>query len=97
MTATEKWRTVHGQRYFPQHGHTVVGAFTTWYEMTGEYRAPRKGEMYLSGAIPEAYEAYNDLDTAYHVLRRVEDPPSRIVKNGWVYRLAGPATTTRGG
>lgn len=36
---------------------------------TGEFRAPRKGEWYLSGAIPEAYRAPNDLSTPYHILR----------------------------
>lgn len=36
----------------------------------GEYRAPKKGEWYLSGAIPCAYYAHNDLRSNYHILRR---------------------------
>ncbi len=40
--------------------------------LTGEKRAPKKGEWYLSGAIPEAYRAPNDLSTAYHILALVK-------------------------
>lgn len=36
---------------------------------TGECRAPRAGEYYLSGAIPTAYRAPNDLSTAYPIMR----------------------------
>ena len=34
----------------------------------GEFRPPRKGEWYLSGAIPAAYKAPNDLTTAYRIV-----------------------------
>ena len=34
---------------------------------TGEFRCPKKGEWYLSGAIIEAYHAPNDLTTEYHI------------------------------
>jgi hypothetical protein len=37
----------------------------------GEYREPRKGEWYLSGAIPQAYCASNDLSTSYYILREM--------------------------
>lgn len=40
---------------------------------TGEFRAPRKGEWYLSGAIPGAYCAPNDLPTQHHILKPVTD------------------------
>lgn len=33
----------------------------------GEFRPPRKGEWYLSGAKPEGYVALNDLSTSYHI------------------------------
>lgn len=36
---------------------------------TGEFRAPRRGEWYLSGAIPEAWQAPNDLSQSYHIVR----------------------------
>jgi hypothetical protein len=39
---------------------------------TGEYRKPRKGEWYLSGAIVEAYQAKNDLDTPYQIAKLVK-------------------------
>ncbi len=35
-------------------------------------RPPRKGEWFLSGAIPTAYRAPNDLSTRYHILQEVE-------------------------
>lgn len=38
---------------------------------TGEFRPPRKGEWYISGAIPGAYRAPNDLDTSYHIAKLV--------------------------
>lgn len=34
---------------------------------TGEFRAPLKGELYISGAVPEVYMALNDLSTPYHI------------------------------
>ena len=39
---------------------------------TGEKRSPRKGEWYLSGAIVEAYQAPNDLNTPFHIARLVK-------------------------
>lgn len=39
---------------------------------TGEFREPRKGEWFLSGSIPEAYYAPNDLGTKYHILKIVK-------------------------
>jgi hypothetical protein len=38
---------------------------------TGEFRPPRAGEWFLSGAVPEGYETKNDLSTPYHILRLV--------------------------
>jgi hypothetical protein len=39
---------------------------------TGEKRAPRKGEWYLSGAVVEAYRAKGDMQTPYHIARLVK-------------------------
>jgi hypothetical protein len=36
-------------------------------EATGEFRPPKRGEWYISGAIPEAYLAPNDLTVSYHI------------------------------
>jgi len=48
------------------HGHGLRGA------LTGEFRIPKKGEWYLSGAIPEAYRAPTDeMRTPYYILRLV--------------------------
>jgi len=35
----------------------------------GEFRTPRKGDWYLSGAIPAAYMARANLTTPYHILK----------------------------
>lgn len=38
----------------------------------GEFRSPKKGEFYLSGAIVEAYDAKNDLPTQrFHIAELV--------------------------
>ena len=42
---------------------------------TGEFRRPRKGEWFLSGAIPTAYKAPNNLSTAYHIMQPVKAKP----------------------
>jgi len=40
--------------------------------LTGEFRIPRKGEWYLSGAMPEAYRASTDkMESPYYILRLV--------------------------
>ena len=36
-------------------------------QMTGEFRCPKKGEWFISGAIPEGYKAYADLTTPYYI------------------------------
>jgi hypothetical protein len=38
-------------------------------QATGEFRAPRKGEFFLSGAIVEAYEARQDMNTKYWIAK----------------------------
>jgi len=42
----------------------------TKYVKVGEYRAPKKGEYFISGANPTAYEAYNDHDNndKFHIV-----------------------------
>ena len=39
---------------------------------TGEKRAPYKGELYLSGAIVEAYTAPNDLSSEFYIAEAVD-------------------------
>ena len=39
--------------------------------LTGEFRSPKKGEWYLSGAIPTAYKAPNDLSTEFRICKLV--------------------------
>jgi len=33
----------------------------------GQFRKPKKGEFYLSGAIAEVYEAFNDLSDEFYI------------------------------
>ena len=37
-----------------------------------EFRCPKKGEWYLSGGIPGAYKALNDLNTKYWIATLVK-------------------------
>jgi hypothetical protein len=39
------------------------------FKKTGEFRPPKKGEFYLSGAVPEVYRALEDLESSYHIVR----------------------------
>ncbi len=49
-------------------------------QATGEYRPPKKGEWYISGAIPEGYRAPNDLSQAFNIGRLVEVETMTIEK-----------------
>jgi hypothetical protein len=55
---------------FPGLSHRLSGESIA-YRWTGERRPPRKGEWYLSGAVIEAYQASNDLDSPYHIAEPV--------------------------
>lgn len=49
---------------------------------TGDFRPPKAGEYYLSGAIPEAYRAPNDLTSAYWIMKlvRVEVKTIEVIR-----------------
>jgi hypothetical protein len=47
------------------------------YVKSGEFRPPRRGEWYLSGAIPQAWQAPNNFKTAYSILRPGTDAEVR--------------------
>lgn len=53
-----------GKRDPGQYAHVRI-------EATGDFRTPKKGEWFLSGAIVEGYYAPNDLSTAYNIGRPV--------------------------
>lgn len=48
--------------------------------LTGEFRAPKAGEWYLSGAIPEGYRAPNDLTQAFYILRIVRVVRETVIR-----------------
>lgn len=50
-------------RFFPAHSQR---SFSAWCEVI-EYRPPKRGEYYLSGAIVEAYMAPEDMSSSYWV------------------------------
>jgi len=62
--------TVNGQRFFPVADPVPNRPrFDGFAIPTGEFRPPKAGEWYISGALPAAYRAPNDLTTAYHIAR----------------------------
>ena len=56
---------------------------------TGEFRPPRKGEWYLSGAIIEAYLAKADFTHSFHIARLVVTEEVRIIKEIGPFRERG--------
>lgn len=48
-----------------------LGQLQIMAKRTCEFRAPKKGEWYLSGAIPVAYRAPNNLSMEFHIMRLV--------------------------
>jgi len=54
------------------HALSILGCYkSVRAQWTGEFRPPKKGEWYLSGAVVEAYLAKNDLQSPYHLARLV--------------------------
>lgn len=58
-------------KHFPLADPPRFGEKFTHAVATGDFRRPRKGEWYISGAIPAAYRAPNDLSTPYHIAEAV--------------------------
>lgn len=58
---------------------------------SGEFREPRKGEYYLSGAIPCAYVAPNDLTMKFHIAKPYTEPPKARIIDGFMYKLEKPS------
>ena len=56
-------------KFYPLSGMFLKNTMAVY---TGEKRPPKKGEWYLSGAIPAAYQAPNDLTSVYHIARLVK-------------------------
>jgi hypothetical protein len=59
-----------------------------YFKWNGEFRAPRKGEWYISGAVPQVYQAFNDLGTKFYIAIEVPAPQKTVVVDGFTYRLA---------
>lgn len=63
------------QGTFPGEGLT---GFKFKYEATGEFRAPKKGEYYLSGAEIVAYRAPNDFTQEYWIAAPAKPRPVSV-------------------
>ena len=63
------------------HIYRGVGYFNKHlFAKTGEFRPPKSGEFYLSGAIPEVYQSVNNTSgDSYHIMREVEELPHNPV------------------
>jgi len=62
------YRVEGAQFYFHRNKKRII-AFKT-----DQFRYPKKGEYFLSGAVPMAYKAPNDLTTRYRIMRIEERP-----------------------
>ena len=55
-----------------EYGHCTQGQTRRLMgKKTGEFRPPKRGEWFLSGAVPEGYRALADMDGSYHILELV--------------------------
>ena len=52
-------RVIHGEKY-------------GYFRPTGEFRKPKHGDFFISGAVPTAYVAFQDLDTECWIAEEVE-------------------------
>ena len=77
-------------KVYKVYGHSWSNA-PLYFVRTGEARPPKKGEWYLSGAIPQAYEATHDMEDDWFIVVRIDPPPKTLEKDGFRYRLEGPA------
>jgi len=69
------------------HGCGTVWNQPAYFTSVREYREPKKGEFYLSGAIPKVYRAENHLSSKYHIMKKYEPKADEIVQNGEIYVL----------
>ncbi len=68
----------------------IPGESTVWYCKTGEFRQPKKGEMYLCDQVPVVYEAHKDLLVDFWIVKPVPSPPFEVIVGGFIYKLRGP-------
>ena len=85
MTSTKKCSQHEGPRVYENAEQTFFQDSEAFLK-SEEFRAPRKGEWFLSGAKPGAYKAPNDLTgMSYHIAIPAE-------KTGMFCRQCGQAT-----
>jgi hypothetical protein len=61
--------------------HFYGGTYLLWnpqaFVKTDEFRNPKKGEYFLSGAIPTVYKAYDNLNQPYWIMRPATEEETR--------------------
>lgn len=62
-----------------------MASVSSFFQATGEFRNPKAGEFYLSGAKVSAYYTKNDLDSPYWIACKVVLQPGEIIHNGKIY------------
>lgn len=74
-----------GDPYPAPEGMTNMIEVTKWRrnlrgKWTGEHREPRKGEWFISGSMPTAYRAQNDMAGKYPIAKIVRVEEVTIVR-----------------
>ena len=59
------------KKHFYPSGESTLGFAIGYFVKAGEYREPKRGEYFLSGAIVQAYKAPNDLSQKYDIAKKV--------------------------
>ena len=62
-----------GQKFEVMSTHCAVLHSPVVVVYTGERRAPKKGEFFISGAVPTAYKAENDMSAVHCIAVRERD------------------------
>ena len=70
----------------PKQTVTVEVDCPAGYELTGEYRVPRKDEWYLCGGIAQQCEGHDYRYATYFILRKLWQPPSWLPDGCWCYK-----------
>lgn len=72
--ANPHWEGVTKRKYYPFEGRRARERDRRVAVRTSEFRRPRKGEYFLSGARPYAYLAPNDLSKSYRIMHIIDKP-----------------------
>ncbi len=90
LATPRKWRESQTQKFPLADGerHRAPGLQA---QMTGDFRTPKAGEWFISGAIPEAYFAVNDYaeSTHYYIAKLIDPANPELPVEGWAIVRGG--------